>query len=362
VDEGQLMKNLPGALLPWYREHRRDLPWRKDKDPYHIWVSEIMLQQTRVEAVKGYYARFLETLPTVSHLAECDDELLHKLWEGLGYYSRVRNLKKAAREIMEKHGGVFPGEYADVLALPGIGEYTAGAICSIAFGQPTPAVDGNVLRVIARITNNATPIDSPTFKKTVSKNLAQIYPVEAGDFTQALMELGATVCGPNRRPDCENCPCKIFCQGYAQNTAEDLPVKLSKRGRKTEELTVFILSCDGRFALEKRPNRGLLAGLWQFPNIPGKRSGEEALQAVEGMGVKPTEILAHVERKHIFTHIEWDMSGVFVETAERNKTYTWLSREEIEGNIALPTAFRQFWDLAKDGIFQKNHEKTENSI
>ena len=353
MDEIQLLKSLPGALLPWYREHRRDLPWRKNKDPYHIWVSEIMLQQTRVEAVKGYYARFLEMLPTVSHLASCDDELLHKLWEGLGYYSRVRNLKKAARQIMEKHAGVFPGEYEDVLALPGIGEYTAGAICSIAFELPTPAVDGNVLRVIARVTNDPAPIDSPAFKKAVSKKLAQIYPSEAGDFTQALMELGATVCGPNRKPDCENCPCNGFCLGYRENTAEELPVKLPKRGRKTEELTVFVLACDGCFALEKRPDKGLLAGLWQFPNTPGIQSGEEVLHTLEEMGIKPKEIVAQVERKHIFTHIEWDMRGVFVEIADKNEAYTWLAFDEIESTAALPTAFRQFWDLARDGIFRK---------
>ena len=362
MDEIQIIEQLPGALLPWYRQNRRDLPWRKDKEPYHIWVSEIMLQQTRVEAVKGYYARFLEILPTVSHLALCDDALLHKLWEGLGYYSRVRNLKKAAQQIMEKHGGVFPENYDDVLALPGIGEYTAGAICSIAFGQPTPAVDGNVLRVLARITNDPTPIDTPAFKKTVSDRLAKVYPVEAGNFTQALMELGATVCGPNRKPECEKCPCQSFCRGYRLGTAEDLPVKLPKRGRKTEELTVFILCCDGKFALEKRPDRGLLAGLWQFPNAAGKLSGEEALHAVEGFGVHPKEILAQVERKHVFTHIEWEMCGVFLETADKNKTYTWLSFDEIETEAALPTAFRQFWDLAKDGIFQKILKKSENSI
>ena len=206
-----ILQQLPGALLPWYEENKRDLPWRKTREPYNIWLSEIMLQQTRVEAVKGYYARFLEKLPSVEALASCDDEVLHKLWEGLGYYSRVRNLKKAANVILEQYGGQFPREHGDVLALPGIGDYTAGAICSICYDAPTPAVDGNVLRVISRLLNDPSPIDLPATKKAVTAALAEIYPPRAGDFTQALMELGATLCGPNRAPDCEKCPCHSFC-------------------------------------------------------------------------------------------------------------------------------------------------------
>ena len=338
----QQLQNLPDLLLPWYAANRRDLPWRQDKDPYHIWVSEIMLQQTRVEAVKGYYTRFLDALPTVAALAECDDELLHKLWEGLGYYSRVRNLKKAAQQIMTKHSGQFPTEYADILALPGIGEYTAGAICSIAFNQPTPAVDGNVLRVISRITNDPTPIDLPTCKKTVQQKLAEIYPKQAGDFTQALMELGATICGPNRQPDCENCPCRDFCLGYQNKTANDLPVKSPKKQRKIEEYTVFILSCDGKIALQKRPDKGLLAGLWQFPNVPGKLDTQGALKQVEEFALKPKEILLQVERKHIFTHIEWGMRGVYMEIFAPGGDFAWLSEEEIQSQAALPTAFRLF--------------------
>lgn len=335
---------LPEALLPWYNENRRQLPWRQDKEPYHIWVSEIMLQQTRVEAVKGYYTRFLEALPTISALAECDDEKLQKLWEGLGYYSRVRNLKKAAKQVMEVHSGVFPREYAKIIALPGIGAYTAGAICSIAYDQPTPAVDGNVLRVIARITDDPTPIDLPAFKNKVQQHLQAIYPTQAGDFTQALMELGATLCGPNRQPDCQNCPCKGFCLGYHHKTAEMLPVKTPKRQRKTEEYTVFILSCDGRLALQKRPNKGLLAGLWQFPNVPGKLDTEAALNQVEAFVLKPKEIIMQVERKHIFTHVEWDMCGVYVEVSEPAGDFTWLTGEELRTQAALPTAFRQFLD------------------
>ncbi len=344
---------LPEALLPWYRENRRQLPWRGDKNPYHIWVSEIMLQQTRVEAVKGYYTRFLQALPTVAALADCDDEVLHKLWEGLGYYSRVRNMKKAAIEIMQRHNGVFPDVYEDVLALPGVGEYTAGAICSIAYDKPTPAVDGNVLRVISRITDDHTPIDQPHRKKEVQALLAEVYPLQAGDFTQALMELGATVCGPNRRPDCKNCPCKDFCLGYANKTAEQLPKKSPKRERKQQRRTVFILTCDGKYALEKRPDKGLLAGLWQFPNVDGELDAQTVLEQVESFGLKPKEIIMQVERKHIFTHIEWDMRGVYVEVSDCGGDFTWLSEEEIQSQAALPTAFRLF---LPDGDLIKNQK------
>ena len=343
-----VLSRLPEALLPWYAINKRDLPWRSDRQPYHVWLSEIMLQQTRVEAVKGYYARFLAALPTVEALANCDDDALHKLWEGLGYYSRVRNLKKAAQVIMQQHAGTFPGEYEAVLALPGIGEYTAGAICSICFDQPTPAVDGNVLRVISRITDDATPIDLPAYKKQVQQALVDIYPGEAGDFTQALMELGATVCGPNRKPDCENCPCNEFCLGYARGTAEDLPVKLPKKGRKEEDLTVFIFSCEGKYALRKRGSSGLLADLWEFPNVSGSLSIEQALEAASAMGIHPREVLRQLERKHIFTHIQWNMRCFYMEVAETAGNLHWYTAERIRRETALPTAFRQFWDAMEE--------------
>ena len=335
-------EKLPGALLPWYENNKRQLPWREDTDPYRIWISEIMLQQTRVEAVKGYYTRFLEQLPTIEALADADDELLHKLWEGLGYYSRVRNLKKAAQQIMDRYNGIFPGEYAQILSLPGIGEYTAGAICSIAFDEPTPAVDGNVLRVVSRLTDDGTPIDSASYKKTVRGALAEIYPAQAGEFTQALMELGATVCGPNRKPDCANCPCNAFCIGYQNGTAETLPVKTGKAARRIEEHTVLILSCEGYYALEKRPSKGLLADLWQFPNVPGKLNAEQAISKMEKMGLHPKEIMIQVEKKHIFTHIEWHMSGIYVEMADKDNRYIWHDTQALENAVALPTAFRQF--------------------
>jgi len=348
VEYTQILSQLPPALLPWYAQNRRQLPWRQTREPYPVWLSEIMLQQTRVEAVKGYYARFLTALPTVDALAACDDDVLHKLWEGLGYYSRVRNLKKAAQVIVARYGGEFPREYDAVLALPGIGDYTAGAICSIAFDLPTPAVDGNVLRVFSRLTDDPSPIDLPAVKAHVRDALASVYPRQAGDFTQALMELGATLCGPNRKPSCQSCPCAAFCLGYQHGTAEQLPVKSPKKPKRQEDRTVFILSSCGQFALEKRPNTGLLAGLWQFPNVDGHLDIPQALEAVTKMGLHPTQVLREVTRKHIFTHIQWNMKGIYLEVACTEGDFQWFTADQIHTQAALPTAFRQFWEEIRD--------------
>ncbi len=334
---------LPEVLLRWFYQNRRDLPWRKDREAYHIWLSEIMLQQTRVEAVKGYYSRFLNKFPTITDLANADDELLAKLWEGLGYYSRVRNLKKAAQVICTEYQGKFPTAYDAIRALPGIGDYTAGAICSIAFNQRTPAVDGNVLRVFSRLTDDPTPIDLPAMKKKTADVLREIYPDRAGDFTQALMELGATVCGPNRKPDCEKCPCKCNCLGFLRKTAETLPVKNPKKQRKMEDMTVFVLHCDGRYALEKREDKGLLAGLWQFPNIPGHLELPQVITWLEERGIAVKNVSRQVEKKHIFTHVQWNMRGYYLDVTQPNQLFCWKTPEQIYNDAALPTAFRQFW-------------------
>ncbi len=344
-----MFARLPEVLLPWYYVNRRDLPWRKDREPYHVWLSEIMLQQTRVEAVKGYYTRFLAALPTIEALAVCDDDTLHKLWEGLGYYSRVRNLKKAAQVVMTQYGGKFPEDFAAVLALPGIGDYTAGAVCSICFDAPTPAVDGNVLRVAVRLTRDDRPVQLPAVKAEVRQKLAVVYPAQAGDFTQALMELGATVCGPNRAPDCEACPCRDFCLSAIHGDGEKYPVRMAKKERKIQEKTVFIFSCQGKFALEKRPDAGLLAGLWQFPNVEGHLTAGAALHRAEAMGLRPAQLYRQRELSHIFTHIRWDMRGFYLEVREPAGDFVWLTAEQIQANAALPTAFRQFFDDA--GIF-----------
>lgn len=339
------IEKLPGALLPWYERSKRDLPWRADREPYHVWLSEIMLQQTRVEAVRGYYTRFLQRLPTVKSLATADPDELNKLWEGLGYYSRVRNLQKAAKVIVQEHGGVFPCNYDAVRALPGIGDYTAGAVCSICFELPTPAVDGNVLRVCARVAENFAPITDPKVKKALSVQLAGIYPAgRCGAFTQSLMELGATVCGPNCAPKCELCPCAGFCVAKANGTASQLPVKAAKKERRVEDKTVFLLRCGEDWAVVKRPARGLLAGLWAFPNVEGHLDAQQALDQLTAWGAHPRELLKMVEKLHIFTHVQWNLRGFYVECDGRPEMFTWVTREKLEAELALPTAFRQFWE------------------
>ena len=336
---------LPGALLPWYASHARDLPWRRDREPYHVWLSEIMLQQTRVEAVRGYYLRFLDAFPTLRDLAAADEARLLKLWEGLGYYSRARNLQKAARVLCDEYGGVFPDTREALEGLPGVGPYTAGAVASICFERPCAAVDGNVLRVLSRLTADGAPVDLPATRADIAARLEAVYPAGAcGAFTQALMELGATVCGPNRKPECGSCPCRKICLGYQHGTAEALPVKSPKRERRQEDRTVFILQCDEKYALEKRPGKGLLAGLWQFPNVAGHLDTAHALAEVERMGLRPREILREVSRKHIFTHIQWNMKGIYLEVAEVSGGFSWFTAEQIDAQAALPTAFRLFWE------------------
>ena len=341
-----MLEQLPGLLLPWFAEHRRDLPWRRDREPYHVWLSEIMLQQTRVEAVRGYYLRFLERLPDIAALASAPEDVLLKLWEGLGYYSRVRNLQKAAQCVMEQHDGEFPQELSAIRALPGIGDYTAGAIASICFEAPTAAVDGNVLRVILRLTVCA---DSPAdvrVRRRIGEELSAVYPAgHCGDFTQALMELGATVCLPNGAPQCEVCPLRSLCEAHAQGTELQFPTKPPKKPRRIEQRTVFVLQCGDRLAVCKRPSRGLLAGLWQLPDVPGKLETAEALRQAEQWGVHPTGILKTAERTHIFTHVQWDLRGVWLTCAAEAPQFTWADENALQHEIGLPTAYRQFLDL-----------------
>lgn len=333
---------LPGRLLPWYEQNRRDLPWRRDREPYHVWLSEIMLQQTRVEAVKGYYARFLAALPTVEALAEADPELCHKLWEGLGYYSRVRNLQKAAQVIVQNLGGVFPRDYAGLRALPGVGDYTAGAVGSISFELPTPAVDGNVLRVAARLALDDRPVDRPAVKRELTAALAEIYPRgRCGDFTQALMELGATVCLPGGAPRCEACPLADLCEAHRAGAELTVPVRTAKKPRRQEAMTVFVLEAPQGLALRKRPNTGLLAGLWELPHVPGLLEPAEALDQAAAWGIRVTELQRQAEKRHIFTHVEWEMRGYYL-LCEAGGDFTWVDQAQRSGGCALPTAFRQF--------------------
>ncbi|MCC8122274.1 MAG: A/G-specific adenine glycosylase [Oscillospiraceae bacterium] len=334
------LEQLPIPLLQWYAETARDLPWRAEPTPYHVLVSELMLQQTRVAAVLEYYRRFMEELPTVEALAAVEDDRLMKLWQGLGYYNRARNLKKAACRIVEEYGGVFPSQYEDLLSLPGVGEYTAGAIASIAFGVPVPAVDGNVLRVVARLTGDDADISGTETKKRMRAGLQAVMPTAApGDFNQALMDLGALVCLPNGLPLCGQCPAAEFCAAKLQNRTADLPVKAAKKARRVEERTVFFIFHHGCVALRRRPARGLLAGLWEYPN--------ECAPAP--FPVTPLVAEPGGTAKHIFTHVEWHMTAQVLRAADAAlpEGWVWADRAALRHVYAVPNAFQRFLPLVE---------------
>jgi len=336
------LKYIITPLLEWYELNKRDLPWRRTKDPYAIWVSEIMLQQTRVEAVKPYYERFLKTLPTVKDLAAADEETLLKLWEGLGYYSRVRNMQKAAIQIMNEYNGSFPASYTELLKLKGIGPYTAGAVGSIAFGLPVPAVDGNVLRVMSRIAADPSDISLQSTKKDWEERISEMIPIDRpGELNQALMELGATVCLPNGAPKCEICPVRKVCEAFRKNAVQIYPVKAEKKPRTPEYMNVFFCVDKDRIAIRKRMKKGLLSGLWELPNTLRDTSFPEALQEI---GILKAEIIPMKNKKHIFTHIEWYMDCYYVKVSERGDSdLLWLTRSELENSYALPSAFKKIW-------------------
>ena len=331
------------VMTDWYRENKRDLPWRKDKNPYHVWVSEIMLQQTRVEAVREYYLRFMKELPSVSDLAEADEQTLLKLWQGLGYYNRIRNMHKAAAVIEDDFGGNFPKTYEDIKTLPGIGDYTAGAIASICFDERVAAVDGNVLRVMSRLLEDYEDIKSAAMKKRIAAYLQALYPDQGcGDFTQGLIELGALICVPNGPPKCDYCPVSGYCKARAAGTTTLLPVKSSKKERKKVQKTVFILRCGGKLAVRRRGPKGLLAGLYEFPNVDQEMTAEQAVRQVEEWGARPRDLQRKAEYRHIFTHVEWEMTGYYFSCDSENEEFQWADEKEMEEEIPLPSAFGYF--------------------
>ena len=319
---------IAAPLLRWFHSEKRALPWREEPTPYRVWVSEIMLQQTRVEAVKPYFERFVAALPDVRALARADEDTLMKLWEGLGYYSRARHLQSAARLICSDHGGEIPAHFDDLLALPGIGRYTAGAIASIAFGERRPAVDGNVLRVIMRLLACPADILKESTKRAVEEALIARLPENAGDFNQALMELGALICLPRGAARCPSCPLERLCLAKEANLQAELPQKTPPKRRRTEKLTIFLLAKNDKIALEKRPAQGLLAGLWGFPSMEGHLKKKEAEEALQAIGLIPAKLHALPAAQHIFSHITWQMVGWRVELAEP------LS----EGGASVPTS------------------------
>lgn len=334
-------------LLDWYDENARELPWRNQSNPYYTWVSEIMLQQTRVEAVKGYFSRFIEALPTVKDLAEAKEEQLLKLWEGLGYYNRVRNMQKAAITVMEQYNGELPKDYNALLGLSGIGTYTAGAIASIAYQLPVPAVDGNVLRVTKRLTGSYDDIMLAKVKKELEEDMLKIMPGKrSGDLNQALMDLGAAICIPNGKPLCTECPLNHVCKAFQENLIDELPVKSSKKSRKIEEKTIILFSHKGSYALHKRADKGLLAGLWEFPNLDISLSLPKLEVLLEEHGIQEYSLELLGQAKHIFSHVEWHMIGYRIVLSNREsdlfEDFVWVSKEKIQAEYAIPTAFKAY--------------------
>ena len=340
------MENIAPALLEWFYRNHRILPFRTDPSPYHVWVSEIMLQQTRVSAALPYYERFLAALPDIPALAACEEEKLHKLWEGLGYYSRVRNLQKAAKIVCAQYGGQLPADYDALRELPGIGDYTAGAIASISFGLPVPAVDGNVLRVFARLYDDAQLITDPAVKKAFTARVMEHQPPEqAGDYNQALMELGALVCVPNGAPLCAACPLHGLCRARAAGTAPTLPRKAAPKARKVAPVTVALVESGGNFLIRQRPEKGLLAGLWEPLLWEGEAlTPGELHEKLTAMGlVCEAEAIAPLpEAKHIFSHIEWRMTQYAVPAPPQPapEGTVWASREQLRTEYTLPGAFK----------------------
>ncbi|OJU11071.1 MAG: A/G-specific adenine glycosylase, partial [Clostridiales bacterium 43-6] len=319
-------------LLSWYDQNRRPLPWRENPDPYHIWVSEIMLQQTRMTAALPYFDRFIKRLPDIRTLAEAEENVLLKLWEGLGYYSRVKNMQKAAQVIVAEHGGRLPMSYDLLVKLPGIGEYTAGAIASTAFGIPVTAVDGNVLRVMSRLTGSFEDITKSQVKKVFQQAVKELQSKERpGDFNQAMMELGALVCLPNGAPLCRNCPLTAYCVGFQKDIAGELPVKSSLKSRTIEHKTVLMILSKNAVLLHKRPDTGLLAGLWEFPNIDETAEEQDIKNKLKAWNITPVSIQKTQPSSHIFTHKEWLMTGflVYAEQAVPIANHVWVESEEL---------------------------------
>ncbi|MBQ5805209.1 MAG: A/G-specific adenine glycosylase [Erysipelotrichaceae bacterium] len=339
-------------LLSWYRENRRDLPWRKDRDPYAIWLSEIMLQQTRVEAVISYYERFRKQYPDVESLAKADEETLLRLWEGLGYYSRVRNMKKCAQVLMERYNGTLPENKEEMMKLPGIGSYTAGAVSAIAYGLPEAAVDGNVLRVLARLFAIRDDIRDLKLKKKLEKTITDFYqknmisdPEYISDLTQALMELGATVCLPSGRPLCEKCPFSSDCKACRESLTDVIPFRSRDRDRRIVDRTLFVIRHEDDFLLHRRPSEGLLAGMYEFIGIDRKLNREEALHHLKDMGIEAKELNALPPSRHVFTHLEWRMEAYEIlveELPEFDRSeYILTDRHQLQ-SLAVPSAFRTY--------------------
>ena len=345
------LSDISSPLLLWYDKNRRILPWREEPTPYKVWVSEIMLQQTRVEAVKPYFERFMKALPDIRDLAEASEEELLKQWEGLGYYNRVRNLQKAARQIVDEYDGRMPDSYEELMKLKGIGSYTAGAVASIAYGKTVPAVDGNVLRVVSRLRKDGRLITDPKVKTAVEQELLKIMPTSRpGDFNQALMELGACVCIPNGTPFCDRCPLELSCMAHRDGVELEYPKKAVKKSRQVEERTILIIRDENRAAIRRRPGKGLLAGMYEFPSMAGFHTAKEVAAYLSENGIKALRIQPLEDASHIFTHREWRMKGYMVRVDELEsgqpgkavRDWIYIEPQETEEKYPIPSAFSAY--------------------
>lgn len=339
---------LTESLCCWFQKNKRSMPWREDASPYHVWLSEIMLQQTRVEAVKSYYKRFTERLPDVQHLAQVSEDELMKLWEGLGYYNRARNLQRTARILVERYQGKLPADYDLLLELPGIGSYTAGAIASIAFGLPAPAVDGNVLRVCMRYLDCEDDISKAAVKRKLERSIRAVIPKNRpGEFNQALMELGEVCCIPNGMPLCHACPIASICQGNKKGRQQSLPVKPAKKERRQERRTVLFFVCGDRVGIRRRPDTGLLAGLWEFPSLDGYRTRKQMEDWIAERGISLLKLESMGSEKHIFSHVVWHMRGYRIVVRDMlsqdiMEGMRFVEPEELREIYSIPTAFQGF--------------------
>lgn len=338
------MNNYTNKIVNWYQENKRSLPWREAPTPYHVWISEIMLQQTRIEAVKNYYVRFITEIPDIETLANISEEKLLKLWEGLGYYTRARNLKKAAIKIMNDYQGIFPTAYVEILKLPGIGEYTASAISSICFKDPQVTIDGNVLRVYTRVNDDYRPINEAKTKKNIHDELLKIVPKESGDFNQGLMEIGETICLPNGTPKCEICPLKDICQARMNRTFYDLPVKSPKKEKSTEVYTILLYRYQDKYAIYKRTTESLLNNLWAFPTIYQISTIKKLKDYLNKENISYQTIQPGITNIHIFTHKKWKMNSYIIElkTIDNLENYQFMSVSEIKNTYCVPTAYKAF--------------------
>lgn len=337
------LQEITKPLVNWFQKEKRDLPWRHTSDSYKIWISEIMLQQTRVEAVKGYYERFLQALPTLEDLAKVKEDELLKLWEGLGYYSRAKNLKKCAELLIQNNLKELPHDYIELMKLPGIGPYAAGSIGSIAYQLKTPAIDGNVLRVMTRLHEDDRDILNSKVRKDYFEKLQKIMPDNTRDFTESLMELGALICLPNGVPLCEKCPISFYCQSYKNQTIHKYPVKKKEVKRKIEEKTILILEYNGLYAIQKRPSKGLLASMYEFLNISSNLQESEVKKWLEDKKITDYQIEDFGSAKHIFSHIEWHMKGYRIKCLSKNNLdLIWASKEELEKKYSIPNAYIKY--------------------